>query len=232
MRPYRVSFSWLPAAALLLVPAAAGAQDYKIEPFKEAPPSALSAEVRGTLAAEGYKVVDGQGKAVAEFWLRKAIPASEKPGAMKGAIQFPFLADGELIGALRFSGEGHDYRDQAIAKGAYTVRYGLLPLNGDHLGVSPYRDYALLLPAAKDAKLNDLPRKPLEERSAEAAGTSHPAILMLLTAPPSAGAPPAMVHDAEKDTWGAVVPLSLDVKGSSAPTPLNVQFVVVGVAPV
>ena len=182
------------------------------------------------LADEGYRVVDGQGKTYAEIWLRKAVPASEKPGAPKGAIQLPFLAEGELLGALRFPGEGHDYRDQTIAKGVYTVRYGIQPVNGDHLGVSPYRDYALLLPAAKDKTTDDLAKKPLEDRSAESAGTSHPAVLMLLTAPASGPAAPAIARDEEKNTWGAVVPLKLDVKGSDAPVPLNIQLIVVGAA--
>ena len=62
---------------------------------------------------------------------------------------FPFLADGELIGVLQFASEGHDYRDQSIAKGVYTMRYGLQPVNGDHLGVSTFRDYSLLLPAGE-----------------------------------------------------------------------------------
>ncbi len=230
MRSHRVSLSlsWL---VLALLPASAMAQEsYKIEAQKEPPPSALSAAVRGELAAGGYRVVDGAGKTYAEVWLRKAVPASEAPGGPKGAIQFPFLAEGVLIGALRFPAEGHDYRDQTIAKGVYTVRYGVQPVNGDHLGVSPYRDYALLLPAAKDATAADLAKKPLEERSAESAGTSHPAILMLLKAPVSGPPAPAMSHDEEKNTWGAVVPLKLDVKGTDAPPPLNIQLIVVGAA--
>ena len=112
-----------------------------------------------------------------EIWLRKATPTSEKPSGPKGAIQFPFLADGELLGILEFAEEGHDYRDQSIAKGVYTMRYGLQPVNGDHLGVSTYRDYVLLLPASKDKALSPPTRKQLEERSAESAGTSHPAVV-------------------------------------------------------
>src|SRR5262249_21712282 len=126
--------------------------------------------VRAVLADQGYRVVDGQGKPYAEIWLRKAVPASEKPAGPKGALLFPFLAEGELLGALRFPAEGHDNRDQTIAPGVYTLRYGLQPVNGDHLGVSPYRDYALLLPAVKDTALANLPGKRLEERSAESAG--------------------------------------------------------------
>ncbi len=229
MRLHRVSLSWL---VLLLLPVSAlGQESYKIEALKEAPPAAVSAGVRGVLESAGYRVVDGSGKPYAEIWLRKGIPATETPAGPKGAIQFPFLNEGTLIGALRFPAEGHDYRDQTIAKGVYTVRYGIQPVNGDHLGVSPFRDYCLLLPATKDVSLEDLPKKPLEERSAESAGTSHPAILMLLKAPDSAPAPPSIVHDEEKNTWGAVMPLRLDVKGSSSsPAALKIRLIVVGAA--
>ena len=83
---------------------------------------------------------------------RRCRRRASRPGP-KGAVLFPVLAEGELLGALRFPGEGHDYRDQTIAKGVYTLRYGFQPVNGDHLGVSTYRDYALLVPAAKDKAL-------------------------------------------------------------------------------
>ena len=42
----------------------------------------------------------------------------------------PFLAEGELLGVLHLVGEAHDYRDQTIEKGLYTMRYGLQPING------------------------------------------------------------------------------------------------------
>jgi len=102
-------------------------------------------------------------------------------------------------------------------------------VNGDHLGVSPFRDYALLLPAAKDTGVANLAKKPLEDRSSESAGTTHPAILMLLTAPDSGPKPPAIARDEEKNTWGAVIPLRLGVKGSDAATEFPVQLIVVGV---
>lgn len=214
-----------------LLPTAIRAQEYTVEVLKEAPPAALSPAVKGVLEGQGYRAVDGQGKPYAEFWLRKAIPASSKPAGPQGVIQFPFLVEGELLGALRFRGEGHDFRDQTIAQGVYTLRYGLQPVNGDHLGVSEYRDYALLLPAAKDKGLANLARKELEVRSAESAGSSHPAILMLLAAPESAAkSGPSMARDEEKDTWGAVIPLSLSVEGESGPITQPVQLILIGVA--
>jgi hypothetical protein len=217
------------ALAFALAPAVSSAQEsYKVEASKDAPPEALAPAIREALRPEGFRVLDPKGKPFAEFWLRKEVPASGKPAGMQGAVQFPVLAEGELLGAIKYAVEGGDYRDQSIAAGVYTLRYGLQPVNGDHLGVSPFRDYALLLPAAKDKAVALLPRKELEEESAEAAGTNHPAILFLLTAPAGAKGEPSIVHNEEKKTWGAIAPLDLAVKGEAAPVPLPVQLIVVG----
>jgi hypothetical protein len=205
-------------------------ESLKVAKLNEPPPRSVSPELQGALAPEGIRVQDGQGQTHAEIWLRSRIPCTEKPSGAKGAVQLPFLADSELVGVLQFVSEGHDYREQPIAKGVYTMRFGLQPVNGDHLGVSTYRDYILLLPAAKDPSTALLPRKQLEERSAQAAGTSHPAAFLLLLAPPGSKADPAAVHDAEKNTWSVVLPLNLQVKGQNEPIAYPVQLVVVGAA--
>jgi hypothetical protein len=216
---------------LVLFATRAVAQEYKVEASKEAPPAPLSAAIKDALNPQGYRVVDDKGAPYAEIWLRKGIPATGKPAGPQGPIQFPFLTDGELIGVLRFPAEGHDYRDQSIAKGAYTMRYGLQPVNGDHLGVSTYRDYVLLLPAAKDMAVANVDRKTLEVQSEAAAGSSHPAIFILLTPPATASKDkPSMIHDEMANTWGVVLPLSLTVTGSSSPVPLPVLLIVVGAA--
>ena len=206
---------------------------YKVSVLKQAPPEAAAAGIRGLLNEEGFRIQDDKGQPLADIWLRKTIPGSEKPAGPKEAVLFPFLADGELIGVLQFVSEGHDYRDQSIAKGLYTMRYGLQPVNGDHLGVSTYRDYSLLLPAAKDQKV-DLPsRKQLEQRSAESAGTSHPAILLMQGGSNgTTKAFPSMVRDNEKNTWGVAIPLKILVKGEAEPIVQPVVLVVVGTAPV
>ncbi len=215
-------------ALMLLLPAFALGQDtYKIEPLKQGPPEGFAAAIKAELNAEGYRILTGDGKPFAEIWLRKATPASGQPSGPKATIQFPILAEGELLGALRFVGEGHDYRDQSIIPGVYTLRYGLQPVNGDHLGVSPFRDYALLVPAAKDKSVAVIPREKLEDESAESAGTSHPAVLMLFSADESAD-PTQLTHNEEKKTWGANLPLALAVKGETSPSPLKVQLIIVG----
>ncbi len=217
------------AVLVLGMAAPAAAKDsYKIERLNEGPPPGLAAGVKGTLGAGGYRVIDPQGKPLVDVWLRDRTPASARPSGPKGAILYPVLNEGELIGAARFPAEGHDYRDQTIGPGVYTLRYGLQPVNGDHLGVSVNRDYVLLVPAAKDAEAADLPPKKLGERSAESVGTTHPAILLLLPPPEKPPDGPTMVNDATLNTWGAVVSLPLEVKGESSPVPLPIQLVVVG----
>jgi len=216
---------------LVWLPTAVRAQEsYKIEALKEGPPAALAGTIKETLGGDGYRIVDDQGKSYAELWLRKGVPAKGKPAGTQGAVLFPVLTEGELIGAVRFTGEGHDYRDQTIAQGVYTLRYGLQPVNGDHLGVSTYRDYALLVPAAKDKAPASLPPKRLEEQSAESAGTNHPAVLMLLAAPAGSTPGASMAHDEALNTWGAVLPLNLGVKGEPGPVTLPIQLILVGMA--
>jgi hypothetical protein len=218
---------------LLAGPGRLLAQDgpLKVEPLKEAPPSDLADPIREALPDTGLRILDGQGKPFADLWVRKAIPATGKPSGPKGAVLFPVLAEGELLGAVRLNAEGHDYRDQTIAPGLYTLRYGLQPVNGDHLGVSTYRDYALLVPAEKDQSLAALAPKALEGRSAEAAGSNHPAVLMLV-APPGGASSPGVGRDEEKNLWGVVFTLPLGITGEAGPTPLPVQMIVIGVAPV
>ncbi len=218
------------SALLLLFPGSLAAQEtYKVEELKKAPPSSISPEIAPALIAQGYRIVDGQGKPFADLWLRRSIPAASKPSGAKGVIQFPFLMESELLGVIELHGEAHDYRDQAIAQGLYTLRYGHQPVNGDHLGVSPFGDYVLLLPGAKDNSLAALPRKHLETKSAESAGSSHPAVLFMLAVPAAgAGATPSMIHDAEKNSWRVVVPLNLTVQGESKPMVYPVSIIVVG----
>ena len=225
MRPF-----WVALSFCTLVTGGFAQETLTVQARKQAPPSALAPEIQGTLDGQAYRIQADKGEPFAEIWLRQATPGSEKPGGPKDAVQFPFLADGELLGVLEFGKEGHDYRDQPIAKGVYTMRYGLQPVNGDHLGVSTYRDYVLLLPASKDKAVAPPVRKQLEVRSAESAGTSHPASFLLLMAPAGAKPEPAMLRDAEKNTWSVVLPLRVRVKGAGEPIVHPVQLVVVGAA--
>jgi hypothetical protein len=201
-----------------------------VEPLAEGPPATLADPIKATLGEKGYRVLDESGKPYVDVWVRKDAPAKAKPSGPSGAVQYPFLSEGELLGAVRYAGEGHDFRDQPIPTGVYTLRYGLQPENGDHLGVSLFRDFALVVPGAKDTSAEDLSAAKLEARSAEAAGSTHPGVLMLLAPPAESKGEPAMVHDQEANTWGVVVPLGVKVEGEAAPVVLPMQLVVSGIA--
>ncbi len=223
-----MSLRFLAVLALGMTSTAVAQDSYKLQKLDEAPPAELAPAIKETLEAGGHRVLDGQGQPLADVWLRKATPASGAPAGPKGAILYPVLAEGELVGAVKYAAEGYDYRDQTIVPGVYTLRYGLQPVNGDHLGVSVHRDYVLLVPAAKDADAAVLDRKKLEKQSAEAVGTTHPGVLLLLAAPDKLPDAPTMIHDEELNTWGAVLSLPLQVEGQADPVPLPLQLTVVG----
>ena len=53
-------------------------------------------------------------------------------------------------------------------------------MNGDHLGVSPQRDFLVLVPAGDDKDLNAAPNfDALMAMSRKASGTPHPAVLSM-----------------------------------------------------
>jgi hypothetical protein len=209
------------ALAFLATPAFG---DFATEKLSSPAPDAFAAEVREQLSDQGWLVTDN-GKPVLKIWLRKAIPGQSKPGEPKGNVLFPFLAEGELLGGVEVLAEIGDYRDQPIAPGLYTFRYGLQPVNGDHLGTSPFRDYGCLVPSAIDKKPLALAKKALEKQSAEAAGTSHPAIMMFL-AVEGDSEPGAIVRDDANDRTSIVLPLNIEVEGVGEST--RIQWIVAG----
>src|SRR4051812_31124696 len=102
---------------------------------------AFSAEapgkVKATLDATGYRVFLPNTLAACDVWLAKDIPTAKRADA-KGA-SYPEFADSQFLGEIFFpKGGGHDFRGQTVRAGTYTMRYQLLPSDGNHLGVAPY----------------------------------------------------------------------------------------------
>src|SRR5713226_755022 len=150
---------------------------YKNEPAGT-PPSELAPAISQTLEQHGTKIVDAGGKVYCEVWLRTSLPSGAK--SSEESVTLPTIPHGTLLGAIRFSGPGADRRGQTIKPGVYTLRYSLQPLNGDHLGVSPQRDFLVLAPAADDKDLNAAPNfDALMAMSRKASGTPHPAVLSM-----------------------------------------------------
>jgi hypothetical protein len=138
-----------------------------------------SDEVKKTLEDKGYRVTLADGW-TAEFWFARAIAVSAKdaPGTL-----YPELSNGEFVAVANFPKGTTDYRGQAIAAGAYTLRYQYLPQDANHMGVSPNPDFLLAIPLAADANPEDLlPYKSLVSLSKKSTGTGHPAVIAMGTA--------------------------------------------------
>jgi len=183
----------LPLAFLLFV-FSGFAQDYKLEAIATATPD-LPAAYLAAIEAQGYRITGATGP-WCEIWLAKSIPTGAKPD--DSAVSFG-IAQGTLLGVVRFPGKGADRRDQVIPAGLYTLRFSLFPVDGAHSGVAPQRDFALLSPSAADP---DPAAKPsfdaLVKLSIKASGSPHPAVLSLET-PPSGAAAPSVVKEGEHD---------------------------------
>ena len=89
------------------------------------------------------------------------------------------VESGTLVGAMRVSGDFKEIRGKPVKPGVYTLRYGLQPQNGDHLGISTFRDFVLLSPAALDKDTKVLGFDAVVALSKEVIGTAHPASLSL-----------------------------------------------------
>jgi hypothetical protein len=200
--------------AFLLVAFSAFAQDYKLEPVATAAPG-LPAAYEPLIQTQGFRV-NGASGAWCEVWLAKSVPVGAKPD--DAAISFG-IAQGTLLGIIRFPGKGADRRGQVIPAGVYTLRYSLFPVDGAHSGVAPQRDFALMTPLSADP---DPAAKPafddLVKMSGKASGTPHPAVLSMET-PPTGATAPSVVKEGEHD-WT----LTLKVGG------LTFSVIVVGKA--
>jgi hypothetical protein len=180
--------------AVLLLPFAAlvYAQDYKLETVATpAPglPAAYAAEISG----QGYRVAGPSGP-WCEIWFRKAIPTGAKP--TDPAIAFP-IAQGTLLGVLRFPAAASDRRGQPLKPGVYTLRYSDFPADGAHQGVAPQRDFALATPIANDPDPKALPDFEKLVAQSKTSGTTHPAVFSI--EPPAGSAFPAVTKEGDHD---------------------------------
>lgn len=206
--------------------ATAAAADYKIEKAG-APPEELSPAVRETLAAEGVRVMGPEGL-LCEIWLRKAVPTRSSVG-MELGIAYPQLAEGTLVGAVRFLAEAKDFRRLSVKPGVYTMRYALHPTDGNHMGVAAQRDFLLLAPAAADTNPAGITYNETVALSRKASGTNHPSIWSLEPAPEEV-AEPKLLHKEDEDHWVLELPVQMQPEGGAASTH-TMALVVVGAAP-
>jgi hypothetical protein len=167
----------------------------------------LPAELAPAIAPAFSTAADGPsagvrvaaGGVTLDFWWVKAL-------AIAGTAESPWggVAEGTLVGAVRIGADFRDIRGRVIKAGVYTLRYGLQPANGDHLGVSPFRDFLLLSPAAADRDPAPRGHDGTIEISKLAIGGSHPGVWSI-DPPVASSQPPLAVQKTELDHDAVVV---------------------------
>jgi len=149
------------------------------------------ATVKAAVEAKGYRVYGDNGKVLAEVWPAKDATAGKNPS---DAALYANLTPGTFAGVLSFPAGGQDYRGQNIPAGVYTMRYELLPSDGNHMGVAPNPDFFLLVPIDEDTNpAQQLAFADLVKLSKTAAKTNHPAVFQLNE--PGSAVPGAAVDD-------------------------------------
>jgi hypothetical protein len=211
----------VPVLLVLSLTVLGSAQEYRVETLDESAPAELAPEILAQLKASGVRVMRGESRTVCDIWWCKAWPVDSAEA--EGDLIYPFTT-GQLLGAIRFARRMSDFRDQQIDGGVYTLRYGKQPVDGDHVGTSPTRDFALLVPAAEDKSLAAPDYEALVERSNLASGTTHPALLSLQRA--EGDGPLREISD--REWW--LVRLAGEIRHGEQTEPLAVDMVVVGQA--
>ena len=200
---------------LLLVLAAAPAargEDFSLEAV-ESLPEAVADPLKSVLKPAGTRVLSGQGTPWCEVWVRREIADSGQPASPEAV--YSGFHSGVLLGLMRFPKDGTDYRGLPVGKGTYTMRYGVIPQDGNHLGAAPIVDFVLLIPLSEDSRAPDahLTSEELVELSKKASGTHHPTVINLAFPPDSVERP--LLEKDDSDHWILSLPLGQESGGQS-----------------
>jgi hypothetical protein len=190
------------------VPGRAQSRGLAAQSHSEPVPAGLAAPVAGQIAAGGVRATAGT--TTLDFWFVKALPVSS------GAAPAPWsgVAEGTLVGVVRLNGDFRDVRGRIIRAGLFTLRYGIQPENGDHLGVSPFREFLLLIPAALDTQVAPRGHDGTIDLSKRTAGGSHPAVWSI--DPPSTTEPLLSRRKNELELESVVVEVPVARDGKKA----------------
>jgi hypothetical protein len=187
-------------------------------PHTEALPKELKPPVAGQLKPGGVRAaVDDN---TLDFWWSAGIPLT---GA--GPAAWSNVPEGALIGVVKVVRDFRDIRGRVIKPGVYTLRYGLQPDNGDHLGVSPNRHFLLISPAADDGNPAPQGHDGAVELAKGSIGGSHPGVWSI--DPPAATAQALSTHKTDLGHQAVIVEVPAARDGKPAGS-LKFGIVLVG----
>jgi hypothetical protein len=209
MKRFVLLFFLLPSSSLFL--------SLTATPHSSPVPSEIHSSLSPLLKAGVRAVVDG---VTLDFWWSTGVPLSAEGEAAWAAVP-----EGSLIGAVKVGGTFRDIRGRVIKPGVYTLRFGIQPDNGDHLGVSPHRQFLLVSPAADDRNPAPQGHDGTVELSKGSIGGSHPGVWSI--DPPASTEPLLSIHKTDLGHQSVIVEVSAARNGKPAGT-LKFGIVLVG----
>jgi len=125
---------------------------YSVKPTAKSDMKAIPDVLKKQLHEKSFHITDKGNKLACEIWLRKAIEVKKLPSkdASDGVTNYSMLPKGVFLGVIKFKQKSTNCRGNTIFPGIYTMRYILIPEDGYHIGVAPYKGFIMLLPAKVD----------------------------------------------------------------------------------
>lgn len=193
------------------------ADGHKVETTGALTETKVAESLRAAVSDKGVRVADDKGKVVCEIWFNKSLPTA-KEASSSALFAIP---EGAFAGVIHFPNGASDFRGQGIKAGYYTLRYALILQDGNHLGVSPARDFFLIAPAADDKDPKALLKNDeLLKLSRAASGASHPSPWSLVAPTSEKDLPRVVTNEHEH--------VILETKIPTASGALTIGLIVVG----
>ena len=146
---------------------------------KADPPKEVAEAVAKLLDKEAVTVTGDDSGPSLTLWFREVLPTTATAEQIKNGLTYREIAEGTLLGVVKFDKAFTDFRKQEIAAGTYTLRLAVQPDTGDHKDTAPHQDFVLLVPAAADIGTEPLEVKEIVKLSLKATGGDHPGVMLL-----------------------------------------------------
>jgi hypothetical protein len=140
-------------------------------------PESTPAWLADLLLPTGYRVENSLGEKLT-LWFVEELPTKADGGEFN--VEYGTLEPGGVVGLVRIDSPWGDYRKQTIPPGLYSLRYGIQPADGDHTGVTYFRDFLMMLPVADDKfESGSQAMEAIVEAAKASAETEHPGVMGL-----------------------------------------------------
>ena len=205
----------------------ANASEFTVQSIEKDIPAKLGDSIKAELQSQAVQISKAE-KPIYQLWLRKEIPLETAPESPEKALKS--VGQTTLMGAIAITADERDYRDDELYQGVYTIRFGLRPQDGNHLGTSEHLYFAVLVEAKNDPELGKITKsRQLVKASSKTSATDHPMILSLFPVSSTDAETPS-VHEPAPDH--EAIRLSIPAKNpdGSAAGPLVFDLVVAGMA--